>query len=91
VGRRRHLRVSRIRAPTKRLLTTDEAAEYCGLGRESFLSNCPVRPKRVRSGQRGLRYDVCDLDDWIDALAFQGEDEARKTTDQWLATLDAAH
>jgi len=52
----------------KRLLTGSEAAEYCGIGIGSFAANCPVRPKRVRPGQRGLRWDVRDLDKWIDNL-----------------------
>ena len=50
--------------PTKRLLTRDEAAQYCGLGS----SPVPVPAKRVRPGKQGLRYDVRDLDEWIDNL-----------------------
>ena len=59
--------------PCKRLLNVDEAAAYCGMGRVSFLSNCPVRAKRIRPGQRGLRYDVRDLDEWIDTLGAAGD------------------
>src|SRR5271168_1161085 len=42
------------------------------MGRESFSANCPVRAKRVRPG---LRYDVRDLDAWIDTpgtIGFEG-------------------
>lgn len=42
-------------APPNRLLTASQAAEYCALGVGSFAVNCPVRPKRVRPGLRGLR------------------------------------
>jgi predicted DNA-binding transcriptional regulator AlpA len=78
-----------IEYPTKRLLTIDEAAEYCGIGRESFLYNCPVRPKRIRPGQRGLRYDIRELDAWIDTLSAGDDDgtTAADTTD-WLVRLD---
>lgn len=51
----------------KRLLSRVEAASYCGMSVESFSNNCNVRPIRVRSGQRGLRYDLHDLNDWIDS------------------------
>ena len=51
-----------------RLLTKDEAASYCRMGVESFAANCPVKPIRVRSGYRGLRWDTHDLDEWIDSL-----------------------
>ena len=74
-----------IEYPVKRLLTVDEAAEYCGMGRESFHSNCPVKPKRVRPGQRGLRYDVRELDAWIDTL---GGDGATADKTDWLARFD---
>jgi hypothetical protein len=74
--------------PIKRLLTIDEAAEYCGMARESFLHNCPVNPKRIRPGQRGLRYDIRELDAWIDTLSADAEGAmAAKTTD-WLVRLD---
>jgi hypothetical protein len=51
-----------------RLLYKKEAATYCKMGIESFAANCPVEPIRVGPGIRGLRYDVHDLDEWIDSL-----------------------
>ncbi|KMO32512.1 hypothetical protein VQ02_23495 [Methylobacterium variabile] len=51
--------------PTSRLLNRAEAAAYLGLGATAPL---PVTPKRVRPGKQGLRYDVRDLDRWIDSL-----------------------
>jgi hypothetical protein len=73
-----------------RLLSTAEAAMYCGIGVESFLNQCPVRAKRVRPGRRGLRYDVRQLDEWIDSLpAADGEHDPKPITpSDWLRTLD---
>jgi hypothetical protein len=51
-----------------RLVYKKEAAFYCGIGVESFTANCPVAPLRVGPGMRGLRYDLYDLDGWIDSL-----------------------
>jgi predicted DNA-binding transcriptional regulator AlpA len=80
------------KCPSKRLLAVDEAAEYCGMRRQSFMVNCPVKPKRIRPGLRGLRYDVHDLDAWIDTLVVDGEAKAEgQTADQWLARLDGIH
>src|SRR6266436_6090926 len=72
----------------KRLLDSSEAAKYCGMGIGSFAVNCPVRPKRVRPGQRGLRWDVRDLDKWIDNLAPDGEG-LPASPDEWLERMDA--
>jgi hypothetical protein len=76
--------------PCKRLLNVDEAAEYCGIGRVSFLSNCPVRAKRIRPGQRGLRYDVRDLDEWIDTLGAAGRMLAWPNGTPEMLTLSAS-
>ena len=57
-----------------RLMTEEDAARYLGVSR-SFLnaSRCygnrkgqTPAPPYVRVGQRGIRYDVRDLDAWID-------------------------
>lgn len=51
----------------KRVFNLDEAAEYCGLTRESF------KKKVVRDNLRKVRLDKCwrfdkaDLDAWIDS------------------------
>src|SRR4051795_8971064 len=53
--------------PAKRVMNVDEAAEYCGLTRDSF------RKKVVRDRVRKVRLDKCwrfdraDLDAWIDS------------------------
>lgn len=52
---------------SKRVFTLDEAAEYCGLTRDSF------KKKVVRDHLRKVRLDKCwrfdkvDLDAWIDS------------------------
>ena len=58
-------RLAALPPPSRRLLTRTEAAAYCGMGISSEL---PVRPIRVRPGKQGLRYDVRELDRWIDGL-----------------------
>ncbi|RVU17466.1 hypothetical protein [Methylobacterium oryzihabitans] len=58
--------------PTARLLNRGEAAAYLGLGPAAPL---PVAPKRVRPGKQGLRYDLRDLDRWIDSLEAGPETE----------------
>jgi excisionase family DNA binding protein len=71
----------------KRLLTIAEAAEYLGVGREFVLDRCPVKPLRIRPGQRGLRYDVRALDAWIDTLSDTNQASGRSASD-WLGKLD---
>jgi len=75
------MRQAQVKPPFKRLLTRAEAAAYCGLGS----SPPPVRPKRVRPGKQGLRYDVRDLDEWIDRLERGEHDSGDR---DWLAELD---
>ena len=60
----------------KRVFNFDEAAEYCGLTRDSF------KKKVVRDRLRKVRLDRCwrfdkaDLDQWIDAHKEQIAGEA---------------
>jgi predicted DNA-binding transcriptional regulator AlpA len=70
-----------------RLLTKAQAASYCGMGIESFTMNCEVKPIRVRSGARGLRWDIQDLDKWIDRLKENSSTDSEKNVD-WLAKFD---
>jgi hypothetical protein len=74
-----------------RLLTPAEAASYVGLGIAAFRNNCPVRPKRIRPGRQGLRWDVRQLDEWIDTLPSEGGcNNDVKTNSEWLAIFDAS-
>jgi hypothetical protein len=72
----------------KRLLAGKEAAAYCGCGVTLFRAHCTVIPKRIAPGPRGLRYDLRDLDRWIDELGFG---DRPRTADDWLGVLDAEH
>jgi hypothetical protein len=70
-----------------RLLTKVQAASYCGMGIESFALNCSVKAIRVRSGARGLRWDIQDLDKWIDRLKENSSTDSEENVD-WLAKID---
>ena len=50
----------------KRMLTKREASEHCGRPIRSFEIECPVAPVKFANGD--LRWDVHDLDSWLDTL-----------------------
>jgi hypothetical protein len=50
----------------KRMLTKLEAACHCGMSVKRFEIECPVQPIQFQNGQK--RYDIHDLDAWIDSL-----------------------
>jgi hypothetical protein len=50
----------------KRMLTKAEAAAHCGRPVKRFECECPVAPVRFPNGD--VRFDVRDLDAWIDIL-----------------------
>jgi glutamate/tyrosine decarboxylase-like PLP-dependent enzyme len=50
----------------KRLLTKSEAAHHCGRSVRRFDVECRVAPVKFPNGD--LRYDVRDLDQWIDSM-----------------------
>jgi len=50
----------------KRMLSKSEAAQHCGRPVSRFLIECPCQPVRFPNGD--LRYDVQDLDPWLDSL-----------------------
>ena len=68
-----------------RLLTRAQAAVYCGVSLPTFMGICPVRTIALGASKRLERYDLRDLEQWIDT--FSG-DKASCGRD-WLATLDA--
>lgn len=49
-----------------RMLTMAEAARHCGRSLTRFKVECPVAP--VKFGNGDLRWDVQDLDAWINSL-----------------------
>lgn len=55
-----------LRVLSKRMLTLAEAAHHCGRPSKQFERECPVQPVSFANGDR--RYDVRDLDAWIDTL-----------------------
>jgi hypothetical protein len=65
----------------RRLLTRTEAAYHCGRDTRQFGRECPVQPIRFSNGN--LRWDVRDLDRWIDSLKSEalGIDEIVKRLD----------
>lgn len=51
----------------KRMLTKVEAAHHCGRPIKHFEAECPVAPVKFQNGD--LRYDLHELDRWLDSLA----------------------
>jgi hypothetical protein len=59
---------------SKRMLSKREAAEHCGRSLKRFEIECPMAPVRFPNGD--LRFDVRDLDAWLDTLKSKSEDSA---------------
>ena len=59
---------------SKRMLNRREAAEHCGRSLRRFEVECLVTPICFPNGD--LRYDVRDLDAWLDSLKSKSEDSA---------------
>lgn len=68
--------------PEKRLLTGQEAAQYCGVSVTTFRSLVPVSPVRIGGA---VRFDRVELDRWI-TKATRNEP---LTAEDWLDRLDA--
>jgi hypothetical protein len=66
-----------------RLLTCAQAAAYCGLSIAAFAKLCPVRPIALGNDKRLQRYDIVELDKWIDG--FRQSDNISR---DWLAVMD---
>ncbi|WP_158808071.1 AlpA family transcriptional regulator [Beijerinckia sp. L45] len=67
---------------TPRLLNKAQAAAYCGLSEAAFPTLCNVRP--IELGTRMLRYDVKQLDKWIDSLS----PDANPPPIDWMQAYD---
>ena len=48
------------------MLSAREAAEYCGVPQKKFSGVCRVSPVQLPGVD--LRYDIRDLDEWLDGL-----------------------
>lgn len=55
-----------VRMVPLRMLTDAEAASHCGRAVKRFKAECPVTPVKFPNGD--LRWDIRDLDAWIDGL-----------------------
>jgi hypothetical protein len=58
----------------KRMLTYSEAAHHCGRPVTRFKAECPCSPVRFPNGDQ--RFDVQDLDTWINSLKVGMNDGA---------------
>ena len=58
--------VLQINVIPKRMLSQSEAAHHCGRSLPRFKIECPVRPLQYSNGD--LRWDIQDLDAWINSL-----------------------
>jgi hypothetical protein len=56
----------------KRMLTKAEGASHCGRPVKRFEVECPVKPIRFENGD--VRYDVRDIDEWLDSLKMGDND-----------------
>jgi predicted DNA-binding transcriptional regulator AlpA len=65
-----------------RLVTLKQAADYCGMSPPIFRRLCPVRP--IRFSERLIRYDLVDIDRWIDDMHPKTVNH-ETTTEYWLA------
>lgn len=70
-----------LQLPTRRLLTTEEAASYCGVSVPTMRAHIRVQPVKIGNS---VRYDVKELDRWLDARS-QSEPVSG---DDWLRLLD---
>ena len=68
-------------AISPRLLTRQQAATYCGVSIGVFNTACPVQAVALSSDKRSERYDVHQLDEWIDRLRTG---EAKTSPQSWL-------
>lgn len=74
--------MSALPLPTKLLLTTDEAADYCGVSVNTFRAHVKVTPVKIGSS---VRFDRRAIDQWAAA-----QDRSKPLTgDDWLELLDA--
>ena len=55
-----------LKVSPRRMLTIREAADYCGLPQKKFTHYCRVSP--IQIGGVDQRYDMRDLDHWLDGM-----------------------
>ncbi len=62
-----------LRVQASRLLTEADAAHYCGRPLKRFKAECSTAPIVMANGD--IRYDIRDLDKWIDGLKAGSSDD----------------
>lgn len=75
------------RAPIEpRMLSRDQAANYCGVSVPTFEGWCPVIPIRERNR---VLYDRAKIDRWLDSLSPNVPESAEDS--DWAGKLENAH
>ncbi|MCI5078240.1 hypothetical protein [Oricola sp.] len=64
----------------RRMMKIGEAAHYCGMAEKRFKALCGVSPVAMPDGSH--RWDLQDLDRWIDSLKAGGGTEADEIVDR---------
>ena len=64
--------VIEVHVTAKRMLTDQQAAQYCGRSLKRFQIECPAPPVIFPNGDQ--RFDVQDLDKWLESLKDGGDD-----------------
>ncbi len=65
-----------------RMLLKEDAAHYCGRPLKQFEVECPIAPVRFANGDR--RWDMHDLDGWIELLKTGGAASADSILEKLL-------
>lgn len=66
----------------RRLLNGKEAASYCGVSPSTFTRVCDVRPVMLGRDNESLRrFDIRDLDAWIESKKVANQNEFNSKTD----------
>ena len=73
----------------QRLLSRSEAATYCGVSVQFFERICPISPLRLGESARTDRFDIQDLDKWLDRMK-QGTQTLYSTEEDWGEACNAA-
>jgi hypothetical protein len=61
-----------IKVTPRRMLSSGEAATYCGIPAKSFINSCGMHPVKMPNGK--TLYDIRDLDTWLDSLKSEAPD-----------------
>jgi hypothetical protein len=65
-----------------RLLTRSQAAAYCQVSDAIFTARCPVAPVKMGESVRMYRWDIRELDRWLDGLGTAKPLDGQEWLDQ---------